>query len=223
NALIKLGDYEGAMKAFQSVDDYNHALGRQREALGYIFLKDENCERAILEFRRAVDVSPFSISAQIGLGLSKLRCGYLVGALEAFSKVLVEHPNNEKALTNRAIVYIQLGEHEKGKLDLKTILDNNPEHIEARINMSIVLNEMGDRIESKAVLEILHSEYPDNVTILNNLALVYVLEGEILSAMDIWETSLDIDPRQDHIRQNLRQLRFDRNLFRNTNDHRLTH
>jgi len=223
NALFKTDDFDGALKAFQEVDDYNHALGRQREALGYLFLQKNNCKQATMEFQRAIDVSPYSISARLGLGIAKLHCGQLVGALELFTKVIKLDPTNIDALLNRAIVYIRLGEFDTGIKDLELLLTEQPEHLAARINLSIALSEQGKLERSQKILEELHREHPDNVTILNNLALVYSLEKKMLLAMEMWETSLDNNPGQEHVRRNLRQLRIDNILFKEMNKSPLDH
>lgn len=222
NALIKLERFDAAIKAFQAVNSrnsaFNHALGRQREALGYAFLQRGMHEEALEEFKRALEVSPFSTSARIGSGIAKMHIHRLVGALEDFNRVLTRNPGNTEALINRSVLFLRLSEYSKAEADLKKLLAIDPEHMEAAINLAVVYSET-DRVDAAGdILEKLATEHPDNVTILNNLALVYALQGREDDAIAAWNRSLEVDPLQDHVRKNITRYQIDQKLFWNVDN-----
>ncbi|MBN1297934.1 DUF2723 domain-containing protein [bacterium] len=210
NALIRQNRFHEAVEAFRAVDDYNHALGRQREALGYALLQENRCDQAMVEFQRALDISPASVSTRIGLAASKRRCGRLVGALQLLTEVLTDYPDNTEALLNRSLVYLQMREFGQAESDIIRLLRIHPNHLEARINYGVILSERGRVGEARDIFLELRAQHPENVTILNNLALIYALSGEDLAAIEAWESSLDADPSQNHIRHNLKRFRMDR-------------
>jgi tetratricopeptide (TPR) repeat protein len=217
NALLKQGRYQEAISAFEEAKENVVSLGRQREALGYLYLLMDDCDRAIMEFRRALSVSPLSQTARINLGISQQRCGNYTEALSTFTGLINNGVKNPDVFINRANVYIALSDHEKAMSDLAIVLERSPGNFEARLSKSVILYESGRETEAIELLHTLKREHPESTSVLNNLGLIAFTREDYQSAIEYWETSIDLNPDQPHIRQSLRELRFDRNLFNNRN------
>jgi tetratricopeptide (TPR) repeat protein len=210
NALLRMGRFKESIAVFETIQDNVVSLGRQREALGYLYLLSGNCADAQRQFRRALSLFPTSRSARMNLGIAQHRCGNFKDALKNFNILMENSDEIPEILINRANVYIALKTFDLALDDLNTYLRSHPGRLEARLSKSIVLYEMGETDKAKLMLETLLSDHPENTSILNNLGLIHYKSGDILKAISYWEESIDLNPDQHHIRRTLRELRFDK-------------
>lgn len=213
NALLKQERYSEAIEVFEEVKENVVSLGRQREALGFMYLLENECEKATREFRKALLISPSSQSAAINLGVSHYRCGNLQEALKIFNSLINKGNSLIEAYLNRANVFIALADFQSASSDLTYVLSQQPESFEARLAQSIVLFEEGDEDLAISHLQTLEQESPESTAVLNNLGLIaFRLQNYDLAA-EYWEKSINLDSSQSSIHQNLREIQFDRYFF----------
>ena len=68
NAAAEQGDYEAAAEAFENAVEVNPSDGRARYNLALALQYLGESERAIVSYRRAIDIDPGLIDAYINLG-----------------------------------------------------------------------------------------------------------------------------------------------------------
>lgn len=208
NALMKQGRYGDALDAFLEVDDSSHALGRQREALGYAYLQEDRCHEALAEFRRAIDTLPSSFSARIGRGVALHKCGHYQQALHDFNWVLEREPHHIDAGLNQSLALIQLQRMTEAEHTLSALLHKYPDLLEVSINLAVVYCETNRISEGCELLEKQYRLNSKNITLLNNLALSWYLNGDLNRAEHYWHLSLAEKPNQPHVRNNLHRLKL---------------
>lgn len=210
NALLKQKRYSEAIEIFEKVKGNIVSLGRQREALGFLYLIENECEKAMSEFKKALIVSPSSQSAAINLGISQYRCGYVQEALITFNDLVEKGNSSIEAYLNRANAFIAIADFQSAGRDLAIVLSLQPERFEARLAQSVVLFEEGDEVEAVRKLHELASEFPESTAVLNNLGLMAFRQQNYDQAIEYWEKSIELDSGQLDIHRYLWEIQFER-------------
>ena len=209
NSLIKMARFDEALSVFERIGENPLSLGRHREVLGYLYLMRGDCRKAVMQLQRARIVSPASRSVGINLANALQQCGELIEAREMLMTLAGEYPGDHEILNSKANVNIALRDFDAAEIDVMQILRSVPDHLEANLALATILSETNRSEKAVELLGRLLLIFPGNPVILNNLGLVCYRAGDLSGAMTCWEQSIDLDPSQEHIRQNLRQLRFD--------------
>ena len=114
-------------------------LGREEYQLAFELLKDENYETArdsFIEFIRLYQDSDFVDDAKYWLGETYYAQSLFTQALKEFEGVLTEFPNSEKmpeSLLKKGFCYYELGEVEKSKQILKSVVNQYPDSSVSRL------------------------------------------------------------------------------------------
>lgn len=209
NILVRQGRYHDAIDVFEAIGDNPISLGRHREALGYLYLLTGDCRRAVKQLQRASTLSLDSRTVRINLGTAQHQCSDLNQALATFDSLSAEFPDDPDILINRANVFVSLHRFGEAEHDIREAMMLEPDRVEAILTLATILGETDRVDEALTVLTELSTRFPEQTAILNNLGLLHYRKGDFSTALKYWEQSIDLNPKQDHIRQNLRQLRFD--------------
>ena len=114
-------------------------LGREEYQLAFELLKDENYETAkvsFIKFIRLYQDSDFVDDAKYWLGETYYAQSLFTQALKEFEGVLTEFPNSEKmpeSLLKKGFCYYELGEVEKSKQILKSVVNQYPDSSVSRL------------------------------------------------------------------------------------------
>ena len=114
-------------------------LGREEYQLAFELLKDENYETArdsFIEFIRLYQDSDFVDDAKYWLGETYYAQRFFTQALKEFEEVLTKFPNSGKipeALLKKGFCYFELGEVEKSKQLLKSVVNQYPDSSVSRL------------------------------------------------------------------------------------------
>ena len=114
-------------------------LGREEYQLAFELLKDENYETArvsFIKFIRLHQDSDFVDDAKYWLGETYYAQSLFTQALKEFEGVLTEFPNSEKmpeSLLKKGFCYYELGEVEKSKQILKSVVNQYPDSSVSRL------------------------------------------------------------------------------------------
>ena len=114
-------------------------LGREEYQLAFELLKDENYETArdsFIEFIRLYQDSDFVDDAKYWLGETYYAQRFFTQALKEFEEVLTEFPNSGKipeALLKKGFCYFELGEVEKSRQLLKSVVNQYPDSSVSRL------------------------------------------------------------------------------------------
>ena len=114
-------------------------LGREEYQLAFELLKDENYETArdsFIEFIRLYQDSDFVDDAKYWLGETYYPQRFFTQALKEFEEVLTKFPNSGKipeALLKKGFCYFELGEVEKSRQLLKSVVNQYPDSSVSRL------------------------------------------------------------------------------------------
>ncbi len=114
-------------------------LGREEYQLAFELLKDENYETArdsFIEFIRLYQDSDFVDDAKYWLGETYYAQRFFTQALKEFEEVLTKFPNSVKipeALLKKGFCYFELGEVEKSRQLLKSVVNQYPDSSVSRL------------------------------------------------------------------------------------------
>jgi tetratricopeptide (TPR) repeat protein len=189
-------------------------------------------ETAIVELKKAIELSPQSIAPRYYLGDAYRRIGYNSGAIAQFEEILERQPSNgtardalEEARTayeksggdevvgsipltplEVAVQYRRQGKIDAAELLYRRVLQEDPQHARAHNDLGVIYadrNELGEAIAHyKKGLRY----SPDNPVLLNNVASAYYRAGDIKNARRFWERSLEVNPGDKNVIRQLRAL-----------------
>tara|TARA_Y100000294_G_scaffold131407_1_gene123770 strand:+ start:483 stop:1196 length:714 start_codon:yes stop_codon:yes gene_type:complete len=114
-------------------------LGREEYQLAFELLKDENYETAkvsFIKFIRLYQDSDFVDDAKYWLGETYYAQRFFTQALKEFEEVLTKFPNSGKipeALLKKGFCYFELGEVEKSRQLLKSVVNQYPDSSVSRL------------------------------------------------------------------------------------------
>ena len=131
-------DHESDTKVIVQNQSKND-LGREEYQLAFELLKNENFETArvsFIKFIRLHQDSDFVDDAKYWLGETYYAQSLFTQALKEFEGVLTEFPNSEKmpeSLLKKGFCYYELGEVEKSKQILKSVVNQYPDSSVSRL------------------------------------------------------------------------------------------
>jgi predicted AlkP superfamily phosphohydrolase/phosphomutase/Tfp pilus assembly protein PilF len=170
--------------------------------LGIQLRSQNKTKDAIDAFDRAIDINPARPTPYLNEAMTLLDKGQYTAADDMFLKA-VEHglPNAERWITDFAALYRDknMGSRAIALLYKGKSLFPQSQLIAANLGASLVA---ADRYtEGAPELERALGLQPSSTMVLNNLGLFYAKKEDYARALDFWNRSLTIDPRQPQIRQ----------------------
>jgi tetratricopeptide (TPR) repeat protein len=121
------GDVEMALKSYILLSRYTPNKYRIYMKLGQIYGRDlQDNESALSNFLIADKLKPNDVEVLNKLGIVYSMLGRGAEALDAFSRVLAQDPNNANTLLNIGITYNQMGDLENGKLNIEKAISIDP-------------------------------------------------------------------------------------------------
>lgn len=105
-AYLGKGDHDAAMAEFNAVQAVSPRNPIVRVAMGRVLFAQGKTERAILEYRRALEIVPDYADAHYHLGLAQMKMSQLSAARASFKEVVRIAPDSEIGRT--AMGYIDL-------------------------------------------------------------------------------------------------------------------
>lgn len=138
-------------KTFQRVEVWRNSLTLWNDSIkkypqyndrgylnrGNVYLETDNYMEAFKDYNKVLLFNPYSVSANIGMGLLKMKLKDLNGAVEYFNTALSRKKIYE-LYVNKAVVNILLSDYETARKDLDTARNLNPLGTEVFINRGII-------------------------------------------------------------------------------------
>ncbi len=101
-------------------------------------LMSQDMEKAVEEFDKALELKPRWNMVRLNLAAACIGAGKNKRALKLLNAYLDNNPDDLKALTNRALVYRNLGDTDKAMADYKAVLKNDPRYGSALVGKANV-------------------------------------------------------------------------------------
>lgn len=210
-------DYFGAVHLLEEITesgsfaDVHHLLGVSLSLLG-------QAERALGEFRRALELNPRYLEALIHQGLVLNELGRTDEADASFRRAVesVAPPSTglpahvAARLANlhaeTAEAYAEGGAPDRAITEYERALELGPTFHDLRYRMARLMLETGRTLEAREALEKVLEERPNFVDAQAALGLALYLAGDAIAARDIWKACLQRRPENVRVEAYLAML-----------------
>jgi protein O-mannosyl-transferase len=148
------------------------------------------------------------IAALIVVGVLSWRCwlqtSYWRDSETLFTHALAVTRNNDVALNNLGIIFLEKGRLDDAISNLQTAIDLRPENAPAHDNLAKALLRKGGHVPEAMVHyhKLLEIE-PENVEARNTLGTVLIQQGKVKEAIGEWQDALAIQPENGNAASNL--------------------
>jgi tetratricopeptide (TPR) repeat protein len=181
--------------------------GREHYALGRLYFRDGEPERAAGSFAEAARQEPRSMWPYFYLGICAYRMGQHEDAVLAFTAAAARSDGAATAcLYNRALAYEAWGQPLRALRDYDEVVRLDPNFASAYLNRGLLHYRAGRHEVALYDLEQALQRGARPVAVYYNLALIHVARGDRGTARTCLKRALAEDPRHEHARAFLRQL-----------------
>ncbi len=211
-------DYYGAVHLLEEIvaggrsfADVHHLLGVSLSLLG-------QSERALGEFRRALELNPRYLEALIHQGLVLNELGREREADESFRRAAASVAPPSTGLTahvaarlanlhsDLASAYAEGGSTERAIEQYRRALELGPTFHDLRYRLARLLLESGRALEAREELELVLEARPNFVDAEAALGLAHYLSGDAIGARAVWRRCLDRRPENVRVEAYLSML-----------------
>jgi tetratricopeptide (TPR) repeat protein len=152
DALVRRGDYNGAVAAYQKITELDPRLPAAHFHLG-IALKDKgDVDGAIAAYKRAIELDPRHARAHNNLGAALKEKGDVEGAVGAYKRAIELDPKFAQAHNNLGIVYLNRKQYPEAIACARAAIKANPTYSNAHAMLGEVLLRTGDVAGARASL-----------------------------------------------------------------------
>ena len=179
---------------------FNHALDVTHQNfiahhnLGAAALSNNNLDKAIQHFRKAVAIKPDFMESYVNLGNIMADKGKPDDAIEYYKKSLFIEPGNTDTLIRIGNMFLKKHRTQEAMRYYRQAIEIVPRDIDAYCNMGNAFFLSGD---TKSAIHCYNRAFdidPSNTNVLRNLGLLYSKTGNQLKAIDFFNRSLKVTP-----------------------------
>ncbi len=152
---------------------------RVHQMQGTRYFQDGQWERALAEFRRAVEEAPDDPLVRTNLAVTLIKFGDLEGAEREFELVLRLDPNDAIAHYNFGTLLVDLGRDEAAVEHFRVTIERAPGQLRAHLNLANALVRLGRREAALPHYRDVVAGDPDNVV-------ARTAEARTLAALGHW-------------------------------------
>lgn len=199
-ALIKLGDYEKAINAFDRAymgKDMSIIRKNDKKALrgkGITYYYMGQYENAAREFEKALaikELSDLDMDLMLYLSEAYQLLGNYEKAAEKMSELIKKNEKNAFLYARRAQCYRLADDRQKSLEDYDSAIALEPDNYEYYIEKYFLLEEMGDTAGADALMKQLGQMLQEGKISKFEEALIYYCQGNFDKALGLFEESLD--------------------------------
>ncbi|HUF35265.1 MAG TPA: tetratricopeptide repeat protein [Gemmatimonadales bacterium] len=211
-------DYYGAVHLLEEIVDGGRAFADVHQLLGVSLSLLGQSDRALHEFRRALELNPRYLEALIHQGLVLNELGRTAEADESFRRAassvapatggLPAHVAARLANLHAELAeaYAEGGATDRAIEQYQRALELGPAFHDLRYRMARLLLESGRPLEAREVLETVLEARPNFVDAGAALGLSHYLAGDAIAARDIWKACLQRRPENVRVEAYLAML-----------------
>lgn len=158
SALQQSGDITEAIEKWRSIANIVEESDKDLAShawfsVGYLYSQEEEPEKAILAYDRAIILKPDYADVYNSRGVSKGELRQYEAAISDLDKAIMLDPHNAEAYYNRGIVYFKSGSYYLASNDFDETIRLNPMHTQAYINRGISRFNQGQYEEAFSDLD----------------------------------------------------------------------
>lgn len=211
-------DYYGAVYLLEEIVDGGRAFADVHHLLGVSLSLLGQSERALGEFRRALELNPRYLEALIHQGVVLNELGRTAEADASFQRAAASVAPPSTGLpahvaarlanlhAELAEAYAEAGAAERAVEQYQWALELGPAFHDLRYRMARLLLEAGRPLEAREALEAVLGARPNFVDAEAALGLAHYLSGDAIGARDIWRACLQRRPENVRVEAYLAML-----------------
>jgi tetratricopeptide (TPR) repeat protein len=172
------------------------ALSKAALSSGIDFYQDGNYDRAVVEFRRAIGLSPASedtVNAYDYLATAYLQLGKTPEALGAYESALRLSPSRDDLHVKFGNILLEEKKYAEAVKEYKAALQWSPNSTENLYSLGQVYLAMGDFGAAKAVFNQITDLAPGNYSGFYGLGQTFYREGENEKAVEQFQKAISLD------------------------------
>jgi tetratricopeptide (TPR) repeat protein len=162
--------------------------------LGIDFFEKGNKEKAIVEYRKALETNPDNAESLVNLGIALFDTGKKKEAIVQYRKALETNPDSAGARASLAVALFADGEKEEAIVQYRKALEIKPDYAEARSNLGLALFDKGEKEEAIAQYRKAVQIDPLNLKAEYNLGNALATEGHLEEAIAHFRKTVEIKP-----------------------------
>ena len=170
-------------------------------------------EKAIIEFKKSIELNPKDHESYTSLGATYYRQGEMEKAKEMFLKAIDIFYNSYRAHNNLGNVYNVEGNHELALKEYQEAIKIKPDFAEAYYNMGNAYKDSGDIQKAISAFQKALEFEPDFAKSYYNLGNCFLITEEIEKAQKQFETAIRFDPSFINARYNLANIYYDKKAY----------
>lgn len=181
------------------------SLGRAGQAS----LNKGEYDKAIDQYSKAIEVSPFEVSNYYYRGLAWYKNGNKDKAISDFDRVIILDARWRSAYIYRGLCRIEGGEYKEALKDYKAALNRDPKDPIIHNNLAWFYTVAEDEQLRNAAKALEHAKkavelsHEKNAEILDTLAHVYFINSKIKEAIETEMKAVNLAPHIEEFRKNL--------------------
>ena len=171
--------------------------------LGDHFNKQNNIDKAFINYYRALRLNPDQNETRCKLGLLLIRRGMFDDALNEFEMTLKNDPKNALGYEGKGRVFLALEKLEESKQSFREAINLNPESWQSHTYIGIIHDQQGMYDAAISAYHKAVAINPRSYISFNNLGISYYLKGDYEQSIKALRTALKIRPEKRKLYNNL--------------------
>ena len=183
--LDPLHQLRGALQRTQDTTERAQILAN----IGRHYLKDENYEKAVWEYQKALGMNPQLSAAYNGIGIAYTVLERYSEAIDAQQKALAFQPNFVEAHAGLGLVYLKQNHTEPALKHYRQAVALDPQFLEAHLKIAMILLNQGSYAAAVETYQTIIALKPDDAEAYHNLGLCYAHQARATG-----DTRQQLDP-----------------------------
>lgn len=187
----KLSEFEEQIQVNQQTVKQMPGSAIAHYSLGNAYLTSPHHEKAIAEYKRAIELKPDYAEAYYGLGIAYYKSKNYDAAIEAYKEAIRINPDNTEAYYGLGLTYSNAKKYKEAIDVLKHVVEKEPDNVDAFEALGIANQRLGKYSES--------SEYFKQGIIINppkrykSIGLNYSMSEKYDEAIDAYKKAIELD------------------------------
>ena len=173
-------------------------------------LQNKDYSSAIINYSKAIELSPFEINSYYNRGIAYHKSGKEKEAEEDFDKVIIMDPRMSSAYVYRGLCRERLGKYKDALIDYTKALELKPNDAAVHNNIAYIYVSANDESFRDKIKALEHAKKAaelskeKNAEILDTLAGAYFLNSMVKEAIDAENKALKLEPYNDEFKGRLK-------------------
>ena len=204
-------DWGRPFKAAEYLQYVIYTLPREpslRRTLGDAFSALGRTDEALVQYRKALELSPHDLDTKVAIGATLWRGQHVDAAITQFRQILDVDPDHEMAHNNLGSALVSQGQLDEAIRHYRRAIELKPDYPEAHQNLGTAFLQMGRAEEAIEQFRTAIEIKPDYTEVYNKLGVLLAGRGHTSEAIACYATALELEPDNAIMHNNLAGLLF---------------